>query len=566
MAHGRAGRAAAVLCVPLAALLVCCRPAGNRTAAGAGTRAAAAAPARTGGRFVYPLPIEPATLNFVSGTDIASSVVLRLVGEPLVDHDARLKTTPRLASSWDLSSDGRVLTFHLREGVRFHDGAPFTSDDVLFTYERIVDPKSRAVGRADGFQTVERVEAVDPTTVRVVYREPYAPALRSWEVPILPAHLYRGVDFATAPQNRAPVGTGPFRFVSWEPGQRIVLEANPGYWGGVPSIDTFVFRVMPAPETALPALLAGEVDFARLSPTQWEAERHDSEFQRRFQDVGYVPLYFNFIVWRGDGTNPFFTDPKVRRAMTLALDRTGYVRSVLKGLGRVTESPFQDLLPLDGPPATAAVGAPEARDGHVALPPDHDPSLAARLLDEAGWRIDPRTGIRTRAGRQFKFTLLIYSSGENHAPFAQVAQDDLRRLGIRMSIERLDWQTLWSRLKSGSFQAALSGMIPAPDPDSIYGLLHSSQIQGGQNYAAYRDAETDDWLDEGRRTVDVAARERLYRRVEERLRDQQPYTFLFSPAVPAVLNARFEGLEPSPLGLLGSSPGAAALRLRREQR
>jgi peptide/nickel transport system substrate-binding protein len=243
----------------------------------------------------------------------------------------------------------------------------------------------------------------------------------------------------------------------------------------------------------------------------------------------------------------------------------------------VTESPFQDLLPLgaarapeaatqEDPPATAAADGATAPNGRGAGPLAHDPALAARMLDEAGWRVDPGTGVRTRAGRQFRFTLLIYSSGENHAQFAQVAQDDLRRLGIRMSIERLDWPTLWSRLKSGSFQAALSGMIPAPDPDSIYGLLHSSQIQGGQNYAAYRDAETDDWLDAGRRTVDVAARESLYRRIEKRLADQQPYTFLFSPAVPAVLNARFEGLEPSPLGLLGSSPGAAALRLRREQR
>jgi len=575
MDHGRPRRAAAFLCLPLAALLWGCRPAGERPAVPAGPGVKAAVPARTGGRFVFPLPIEPATLNFVSGTDIASAVVLRVIGEPLVDHDVRLKTTPCLASSWDLSGDGRVLTFHLREGVRFHDGAPFTSDDVLFTYERIVDPKSRAVGRADGFQTVERVEALDPGTVRVVYREPYAPALRSWEVPILPAHLYRGADFATAKQNRAPVGTGPFRFVSWEPGQQIVVEANPGYWGGVPSIDTFVFRVMPAPETNLPALLAGEIDFARLSPTQWEARRHDPEFQRRFRDVGYVPLYFNFIVWRGDGSNPFFTDPRVRRAMTLALDREGYVRSVLKGLGRVTASPFQDLLPLDAahepsaeskdPAGTAAADQPE-HQGRGARPLAHDPALAGRLLDEAGWRIDPRSGLRTRAGRQFRFTLLIYSSGENHVQFAQVAQDDLRRLGIRMSIERLDWQTLWSRLKSGSFQAALSGMIPAPDPDSIYGLLHSSQIQGGQNYASYRDAETDAWLDAGRRTVDAVVREGLYRRVEERLVDQQPYTFLFNPAVPAVLNARFEGIEPSPLGLLGSSPGAAGLRLRREPR
>lgn len=554
MRPGRPGRAAALILGPLLAALAACSPAGPREgAAPAGPGSTEApAPERTGGRFVFPLPIEPATLNFVSGTDQASVLVLRLVAEALVDHDVRLRTTPRLASSWDLSPDGRVLTFHLRPGVRFHDGAPFTSEDVRFTYERILDPKSRAVGRADSFQTVERVEAPDAHTVRVVYREPYAPALRSWEVPILPAHLYRGADFASAAPNRAPVGTGPFRFVSWEAGQQIVMEANRDYWGAVPMIDSFVFRIMPSPDTVLQALLAGEVHYARLSPAQWEARRRDPGFRRRFRDVSYQPLFFYYIAWRGDGSNPFFADPSVRRAMTLALDREGYVRSVLKGLGRVTGSPFQDLLPID------AVAGDDPGTGPMA----YDPAAAARLLDAAGWRIDPGTGLRTRAGRPFRFTLLVFSGGEDHVQFSQVAQEALRRLGIDMSIERLDWQTLWARLKSGAFQAALSGTIPAPDPDSFYAMLHSSQIAGGQNYAAYRDAEVDSWLDAGRRTIDAAAREALYRRVEARLADRQPYSFLFAPAAAAVLNARFEGVEPSPLGVLGYSPGAAALRLR----
>jgi len=547
---GCPGRAAALLLAPLAAALLagCSHPVG---------------PERAGGRFVYPLPIEPATLNFVSGTDQASVLVHRLVADSLVDHDARLRTVPRLASSWELSADGRVLTFHLRRGVRFHDGAPFTSDDVRFTYERIMDPESRAVGRSDSFQPVEKVETPDQVTVRVHYREPYAPALRSWEVPILPAHLYRGADFAAAAQNRAPVGTGPFRFVSWEAGQRIVLEANRDYWGSVPEIDSFVFQITPSPDTALQALLADELDYARLSPAQWEARRHDADFQRRFRDVGYVPLFFYYIAWRGDGSNPYFADPAVRRAMTLALDREGYVRSVLKGLGRVTASPFQDLLPIAAAPVVpGAAGAALAAGSQSPRPMAYDPAAAARLLDAAGWRLDPKTGFRARAGRRFSFTLLIFSGGEDHVQFSQVAQEELRRLGIQMSIERLDWQTLWARLKSGAFQAALSGIIPAPDPDSIYAMLHSSQIEGGQNYAAYRDAETDAWLEAGRRTVDAAAREALYRRVEARLMEQQPCSFLFDPAVAAVLSARFEGVEPSPLGILGYFPGAAALRLR----
>src|SRR2546428_8403074 len=291
-----------------------------------------------GGRFVYPLRFEPVTLNVVTLSDQTSDYVARLVGDGLVDRDADLRVVPRLAESWEFTDGGRLLTFHLRRGVRFHDGAPLTSSDVKYTYERVIDPKSRAVGRMDGFLPVERVDTPDDLTVRVVYRFPFAPALAAWEVPILPRHLYEKDDFLTSRYNRAPVGTGPFRFVSWEAGRRIVLAANPDYWGGRPFIDTFEFQLIPSQETTLQALLAGEIDYAPLSPVQWKAHAQDAGFSRRFQTVQYLPLFVFYIAWRGGGSSQLFGDPRVRRAMTLALDREGYVRTVLQGSGRVPHS------------------------------------------------------------------------------------------------------------------------------------------------------------------------------------------------------------------------------------
>ena len=234
-------------------------------------------------------------------------MVSRLVGDGLVDRDADLKIVPRLASSWDYADSGRVLIFHLRSGVRFHDGHPFTSKDVLFTYERIVDPKSHAVGRLDGFLPVERLEIPDDLTVRVIYRHPYAPALTSWEVPILPRHLYESGDFASSRYNRAPVGTGPFRFVSWDTGRRMVLAANTDYWGGRPYLDRLELPMIPAQETTLMALLAGEIDYASLTPTQWAAHAAEPQFGRRFSTFQYLSLFFYYIAWRGDGSNPFFS-------------------------------------------------------------------------------------------------------------------------------------------------------------------------------------------------------------------------------------------------------------------
>jgi peptide/nickel transport system substrate-binding protein len=466
---------------------------------------------------------------------------------------------PRLAASWEHSPDGRVLTFHLRSGVRFHDGAPLTSDDVVFTWERIMDPASRAVGRVDAFLSVEKVEALDPLTVKVTYREPFAPALRGWEIPILPAHLYRGVDFATAPANRSPVGTGPFRFVSWEAGRRIVLEANRDYWAGPPGLEQFVFAIIPSMDTAFEALLAREVDYARVPSTRVASPGAVPAAERGYQEMRYTPQFFYYIAWRGDGSNPFFADPRVRRALGAALDREGYIRTVLKGLGEMVTSPFTalqpatSLAPADSDTQAHAQALPQAR----ANTPPEDP---AALLDAAGWKRDPATGMRRRGTTPFRFTLLVFSGGEDHLQFSQVAQENLRRLGVDMRIERLDWQTLWSRLKSGDFQAALSGFVPQADPDSLYGLLHSTQIHGGQNYAAYRDPEVDAWLEAGRRTLDEPARAALYRRVEERIATQQPYAFLFAPVIVAGVSLRYEGAVISPQGIVGHMPGAWALR------
>jgi len=519
---------------------------------GCGAPATPPAPAKA--RFVFSMQTEPTTLNFVTGTDGASVQVERLLSDFLVDHDRTLAIVPRLAESWDWSADRRTLTFHLRPGVRFHDGRPLTSDDVLFTYERLVDPKSKAVGRMDGFLPVERVTAPDPATVVVAYREPYAPALRTWEIPILPAHRYRGVDFDTAPENRAPIGAGPFRFGAWEPGRRIVLEANDDYWGGRPAIDEFVFQIQPSLDTSLLALLAGETDYCKLTATAWGSRRDDPAFRSRYRVITFTPLFYYYIAWRGDGSNPFFADPRVRRALGFALDREGYIRSVLHGLGAPVPSPFAPLLHA---PALAGAGTADAAVPAAAAL--FDPGRAARLLDEAGWTVDRRTGLRMRGGRPFRFTLLVFAGGEDHVQFAQVAQDALRQIGVEMRVERLDWPALLSRLKGGQFEAALSGFSPTPDPDSLYGLLHSSQIGGGQNYAAYRDPEVDRWLEEGRRAQDPAGREAIYRRIEARLVAAQPYTTLFAPAVVGALNTRFEGGEPSPLGLLGHVPGVLAL-------
>lgn len=525
---GAAAGLAAVLAVPLV-------PACSAPAPGAATPASRS----SGGRFVYPLRTEPATLNFVTAGDLSSGLVTRLIGDSLVDGDARLRPVPRLARSWEFSPDGRVLTFHLRSGVRFHDGAPLTSADVLYTYERIMDPESRATAWLDSFLPVRRVETPDPLTVRVHYATPYAPALLGWTVPILPRHLYAGRDFGTNALNRAPIGSGPYRFGSWQPGRRIVLHANPDWWAGPPAVGTLLLEIIPSQETALRSLLAGELDSTSLTPVQRQAHAGLATFDRRFRLLSFEPLFLYYIAWRGDGTNPFFTDPAVRRALSLALDREAYVRSVLRGSGLSGSSLFHP-----------AVGGADPD-----LPPmAFDPAAAAALLESAGWKLDRPGGLRHRDGKPFRFTLLIYGPAEDQVLFSQVAQESLRGIGVEMAIQRLDWGTLRGRLQSGRFEAALSGLVLRPDPDYAHALLHSSQRQGGQNYAGFKDEEMDRLLEAGRATLDQRRRTGIYHQIDRRFHELQPYAILFIPVQQVALSRRVLDFEISPRGVLDCLP------------
>jgi peptide/nickel transport system substrate-binding protein len=528
------GRAACLLAA-LAALAAAACPAPGPAAPSA---------AAAGTRFVYPLRTEPATLNFVTAPDFSAALVVRLIGDSLVDHDARMRPVPRLARAWEFSEDGRVLTFRLRPEARFHDGVAVTSADVVYTWERVVDPASRATAWIDGLLPVARVETPDPHTVRVHYRRPYAPALDGWTVPILPRHLYEKDDLEASPLNRSPVGSGPFRFAAWQPGRRILMRANPDWWGGRPALDWLVLEFIPAQETGLQSLLAGEVDSAPLTAVQVETLAGRASFERRFRLLRFEPLFLYYIAWRGDGSNPFFADPDVRRALSLALDRESYVQSVLRGSGRAATSLFHP-----------AVGGADPD-----LPPlPYDPAAAAALLERAGWRLDRDSGVRRKDGIPFRFTLLIFGPAEDQVLFSQVAQEALRGIGVDMAIQRLDWPTLRERLRGGRFEAALSGLVFRPDPDYVHALLHSSQIDGGQNYAALRDPAIDRSLEEARATLDPRRRAALYREVDRRLRDLQPYAPLFVPVQQVAVSRRFLHVEASPRGLLDHFPGAARI-------
>ena len=479
-----------------------------------------------GDRLIIPIDSDPPSLDFVTCTDGWCLLVARFVADFLVDDGEHLETVPRLATSWAFSEGGRVLTFHLRPGVRWHDGAPFSARDVLFTYHRVMDPASGA--RTDMFQDIEEVSALDDLTVRVKYREPNILALDAWKRPLVPEHLLQSVAPGTKDPARRPIGTGPFRFARWERGREIVLEANRDYFLGRPHLDELVFKIIPSPSTQFQALLAGETDWTTIPPSEWAGTAAGAEFKRRFQVYEYPAQFLFYIAW--NERNPLFGDPRVRRAMTLALDREGFVKKVYSGAGLVAASSFH----------------PSQFGFDPAIQPlPHEPEKAARLLDEAGWKQGAAGGLRRRDGKEFRFSLLIFQSNPVYQQIASLLVDGLGRLGIGVDVRALDFPALLDRLRRRDFEAAMSGwLLTSEDPTAFF---HSDPSHGSSNYAGYSNSEMDRLVIQGRHEMDPEKRRGIYRRVQELEAADQPYTFLFFPVIRVALESRFRAVLASPV-------------------
>ncbi len=495
---------------------------------------------------------DPSSLSLIGNTDRNSDVVAMLVTDSLVRYDTSLTPKPRLARSWSLSPDGLTWTFELREGVRWHDGTPVTARDVVFTARKVQDPATQSRSYASAFENLVSIEAPNDRTVRATYRLPFPDALDSWTLPIVPEHLASKKDesFLTGSFSRKPVGCGPFRFVRAEPGREIVLEANADYWDGRPSIDGISFRILPDPRTAYEALLQGDLDLLGLTPDLWRESLSEPRAKRLSRFV-YYRLDAWLIGWNQDGTNPFFGDPRVRRAMVLALDRAQFSARALEGLARLGVGTIH----------------PDSPWYNRALQPwPYDPAEAGRLLSEAGWLDRNGDGVRDRDDVPFSFTMLLPATSQEIAGrMAEWVQDSLGKVGVRMTIEKLEWRTFQERRRAHAFQAAMAALSFSPTPDQSE-LYHASAREHGMNYGGFHDDEVDRLLEEGRQAFDPAARRAVYDRIQQRLHELEPLSCLFYFAAPMLHDPDLEGIEKSLLGLWYPTPGARQWRWAGEPR
>ena len=469
----------------------------------------------------------------VLASDSSSSEINGLIYNGLVRYDKNFNIEGELAESWEISDDNRTLTFKLRPDVRWHDGTPFTSADVLFTYQVYVDPNT-PTAYAEQYRLVKTAEAPDPLTFRVSYEEPLATALISWGVAIMPRHLLEGKDITQSPLSRSPVGTGPYVFKEWSPGEKIVLEANEDYFEGKPYIKRILYRVIPDQSTMFLELLSGGLDYMGLNPIQFETQTETPAFRRRFNKYRYPSSGYTYLGY--NLRKALFQDKRVRQAISYAIDENELIDGVLLGLGQVATGPYK--------PGSWAYN-PEVKTY------TYDPERSRSLLAEAGWQDHDGDGILDKEGKPFSFTIVTNQGNDQRIKSGEIIQRRLREVGIEVRLRVIEWASFLKEfINPGNFDATILGWTIPPDPDS-YNVWHSSKTRPGElNFVQFRHPEVDELLEKGRRTLSQEERKKLYDRFQEILAEEQPYTFLYVPDALPVVAERFRGIEPAPAGIM----------------
>lgn len=491
-------RSRAVLCAVFAAAVLACADSGPRR----------------GGTVVIGAGSDLDHANPLVSVDAWTNEILRYaLFSPLIRYGPDLEYEPYLAESWELVGDTGVV-FHLRDDVSWHDGTPTTAHDVLFTFERAIDPAT-GFPNADYFARWTGGEVLDSFTIRFGF-ERHSDPLAGWPfTPVVPRHLleqYEPERFRQIPFNREPVGNGPFRFVSQRAGDRWVFEANPDHpegLGGPPLLDRLVWRVIPDNAAQITELRVGEVDLA-LQPSP--AQVRSLSEREGISSVVKPSRQFSFIVW--NQLRPPLDDPRVRRALAMAIDRGQILEGLREGYGEPAVTPImpfhwafnEDVQPL-----------PIAPDSALAL------------LDAAGIRDRDGDGVLDlEDGTPLELSISLSAGSDFNRNVAEAVRDDLAGLGVRASTRATEATTLFADITSAErrFDAALLGWSGDFRLD-LRDLFHSDTRGGPYQFASYGNPEVDSLMDRAVLEPDSAQAAPLWGRVQEILRDEQPWTVLY---------------------------------------
>ncbi len=440
-------------------------------------------------------------INPILTSETISANLMPIIFSSLVKFDGAGQPVPELAKGWEVSEDGLVWTFFIRDDVEFHDGQPLTAHDVEFTYKAIMDPKNMSP-RAKRYELVERMELEGDYIFKIVLRHPFAPFMRRLDWPIAPKHLLENTDLSSTPFNRRPVGSGPFKLVDWTKDDTIILDANREYFRkDRPILDRLVFKTYPDRKAALQAIADGEMDIA-LGLTA--------------SDLLFVSKRGPFRIYSASGASYYaiilnlkdqlFRDIKVRKALDHAIEKDSIIANQLKGHGKICTGPF-------GVNSWAYNLDVESTPYSI--------KRARELLEQAGWVDTDGDDILDKDGRPFEISLTVPNISDVLGRIAVAIKAQLVKVGIRVNLRRIDD----SELYRAPFQAMVTTILAGDEPESARGSWHS---KSGENLASYQNDFVDTLMDLGRQEQDQEKRKITYHKIHEMIHDDCPAIFLAS--------------------------------------
>lgn len=488
-------------------------------------------PSESGGSLINAMTGEPSSLISMIAGESASSAISSNIFNSLLKYDKNLELEGDLVESWQISADQKTIRFILKPDLKWADGKPLSSADVLFTWQAVTDEKNASPYASD-FQLVKKATTPDARTFEVTYEQAYAPALDSWAgLQILPKHLLQGQDLHTTSFARNPVGSHYYKLDSWAHGENLKLSRNANSVRGQAKIDQLVSRIIPDNSAQFLELMADNIDYMGLDPIKYSriipARPELQQKLALYKELGNSYTYMGFNLKRKP-----FDDRNVRLAINYAIDKQEIIDGVYLGLGINIASPYK----------------PGTRWSNPDLQPyPYDPQKARSLLKQAGFVDSDGDGILERDGKPFSFEIITNQNKEREKS-AVLIQRRLKEIGIDVQIRAIEWASFISRfIKTGDFDVVVLGWGLGLDPDQ-YNIWHSSQQAPGQfNFIGYHNPTVDKLLEQGRLELNPDKRQKIYHEFARVLLEDSPIVYLSAGYGLTAIHKRVKGIDnPAP--------------------
>jgi peptide/nickel transport system substrate-binding protein len=498
------------------------KPTTASAAAGTTVPAAAAQPtqARSGGLLRAGLDVDADTLDPRLTKNTSGFRMKELAFNGLVAITPDFTPVSGLAEKWD-NPDERTWVFHLRNGVKFHDGSDLTASDVKFTYESVLDQSFNSPFRTF-YLSVDKVEATDKNTVTFTLKEPFAPFLSYMDLAIVPQAAVQklGADFGTK-----PVGTGPFKVERWATGDTIELSANEAFYGGRPNLDRVRVKVVPDNSGRVVGLESGDLDFVQSPVSPQDVSRVQSGGKLkvdRTPAAGYTYINLNTA-------DPILADKKVRQALSHLVNKQQIIDTIYKGIGKPANGPIVPTMwayPADVP----------------SYP--YSPDRAKALLDEAGWKVGA-DGMRVKDGQKMSLTVRTHSEDPDRKQLIQVLQSEFQKVGIDVTTNTVEFPAFFQDVQDGKYQVGVIGWLNLSDPDRA--TFRQFTIDGTANYGKYKNEQVDKLLKDARATLDQSKAKTMYADAVKQIVDDAPYIFVQYQEYIAMYSPKVQGYVVNPV-------------------